>query len=360
MSTATIGPFRRVDGHSFTAALDPALFPESDGVDDPMRSCLVVSEDGVDLGPPHTSHQLIALHGGGAYSHWAGTLQFSSSDNTDPNENGRRYEVRWDADAYFARKARHALGIVRSWSQRLPDGLEAFRGKTVVEIGPGRDMGTLLALAALGAARVVGFDRFTGAWQADWHEPFIKALAGVLGEIEAPTDAGVLDRVLAARSFSAGQIEMISEPFERAGRRLGGGADVSVSHSVFEHFYSVPKAAAALASAMRPGARGVHNVDFRDHRNFGTPLEFLLVRDGAYRRPAANDRYGRGNRVRAGETREMLVRAGFKEVVFIPDQIADAGYLAALEERLRSAPSRFRGWRAEDLSVLSGSYVLTR
>ena len=53
-------------------------------------------EDGKPLGPAHALHQSIRDEGGGRYSHWTGNaLIFSTSDNSDPNANGRDYSVEW-------------------------------------------------------------------------------------------------------------------------------------------------------------------------------------------------------------------------------------------------------------------------
>ena len=41
-----------------------------------------------------TPHRLEAKSGAGRYSLWKGRLYFSSSDDSDPRVNGRRYEVR--------------------------------------------------------------------------------------------------------------------------------------------------------------------------------------------------------------------------------------------------------------------------
>ena len=65
----------------------------SDGVDKPRTSRLVVKEDGKPLGPAHSLHADIAETGGGRFSHWDSWVVFSSSDNSDPRENGRNYTV---------------------------------------------------------------------------------------------------------------------------------------------------------------------------------------------------------------------------------------------------------------------------
>jgi pectate lyase len=57
----------------------------------PTSSTLKLFENGKELGPAHTAHKNIRLYGKGRFSHWGNTLYFSSSDNTDPRRNGRKY-----------------------------------------------------------------------------------------------------------------------------------------------------------------------------------------------------------------------------------------------------------------------------
>jgi lysophospholipase L1-like esterase len=55
-------------------------------------SHLSVFEDGKPLGPGNSIHTVIAENGHGRFSFWHGYLYFSSSDNSDPRINGRKYE----------------------------------------------------------------------------------------------------------------------------------------------------------------------------------------------------------------------------------------------------------------------------
>jgi hypothetical protein len=58
------------------------------------RSKLLLYEDGKLLGPPHSAHVEIMAQGKGRWSHWgARSIQFSSSDNSDPRTNGRQYRI---------------------------------------------------------------------------------------------------------------------------------------------------------------------------------------------------------------------------------------------------------------------------
>jgi len=89
-------PFVSDGGHAWMAA---ALWPMPDnmaGWRDGLTTCLY--EDGVRLLRAHTPHDVIRTAGGGLYSHFGRHIWFSTSDNSDPNTNGRRYEVDFTLD----------------------------------------------------------------------------------------------------------------------------------------------------------------------------------------------------------------------------------------------------------------------
>jgi len=76
-------------GHCWKAPVGRRLISDRDG-----QSRLRLFEDGRELPHPHAAHDLIRTLGAGRYSHWGDAVFFSSSDNTDPSVNGRRYTVR--------------------------------------------------------------------------------------------------------------------------------------------------------------------------------------------------------------------------------------------------------------------------
>ena len=60
------------------------------------RRCPVeLWEDDSVLGPAHLVHSAIRETGKGGFSFWRNMLYFSTSDNTNPNTNGRRYTARF-------------------------------------------------------------------------------------------------------------------------------------------------------------------------------------------------------------------------------------------------------------------------
>ena len=54
-------------------------------------SWVQVFEDGKPIGPPHSAHSAVREEGLGRFSHWGSRLYFSTSDNSDPRTNGRKY-----------------------------------------------------------------------------------------------------------------------------------------------------------------------------------------------------------------------------------------------------------------------------
>lgn len=91
-------PLWHADGHAWYAFVGhDALADDASG----NCSILQLFEDDRPLGPAHTIHDDIRKTGLGSYSHWRGGLYFSTSDNSRPQTNGRRYTVRlgdavWD------------------------------------------------------------------------------------------------------------------------------------------------------------------------------------------------------------------------------------------------------------------------
>ena len=63
----------------------------ADATETPTRSPLVLCEDGDLMGTPHSLHADIMKAGRGRFSHWGNSMIFSTSDNTNPNANGRAY-----------------------------------------------------------------------------------------------------------------------------------------------------------------------------------------------------------------------------------------------------------------------------
>lgn len=87
-------PFVRETGNCWQKDLQEYGIMPGDGMTMSRNSPLKLMEDDITLGPAHTMHETIRIYGKGCYSHWGDVLYFSTSDNTDPNTNGRVYSIK--------------------------------------------------------------------------------------------------------------------------------------------------------------------------------------------------------------------------------------------------------------------------
>src|SRR5262249_53002691 len=81
--------------HAFYFQVPPAyraLSPDTMAAS--HSSSLFLAENGAILRERHEAHTDINGRGGGRYSHWGEYVVFSTSDNSDPRNNGRNYTIR--------------------------------------------------------------------------------------------------------------------------------------------------------------------------------------------------------------------------------------------------------------------------
>jgi hypothetical protein len=88
-------PFVRFLNSDFgVIAQDKSFVGLADSVDNNERSPIEIYEDDKRLEPAHSTHADVAKIGYGRFSHWrndGAIFAFSSSDNSDPQTNGRAY-----------------------------------------------------------------------------------------------------------------------------------------------------------------------------------------------------------------------------------------------------------------------------
>jgi ubiquinone/menaquinone biosynthesis C-methylase UbiE len=64
---------------------------------------------------------------------------------------------------------------------------------------------------------------------------------------------------------------------EDVGELPDGSIDIHYSNATFEHLADIPASIAQLGRITKPGGVGFHQIDFRDHRNFDRPLDYLTI-----------------------------------------------------------------------------------
>jgi hypothetical protein len=228
-----------------------------------------------------------------------------------------------------------------------------YEGVTVLEIGPGETLGSAVLLACAGATVSVA-DRFLAPWDPEFHDPFYRALlAKVASRGEAYTapirrllDTGTFGRdVVRCHPFAAEELWKIRDRF-----------DVVLSNAVLEHVQSIETTAENLAAVTAAGGYGFHQVDFRDHRDFTRPLEYLTMSRTDFERIRQRTFCEGGCQWRVSTFGAAFEAAGFSHTVS-PNLMADPQYVRDVRPRLHP---EFAGHTDEDLAAASAFFVLRR
>ena len=394
ISRPLVGPYLHESEYCYSAPL-PELQDLADDADQGRLSPLLLFEDGKQLGPTHSDRRYITSVGRGHFVHAKDRLFFSTPDNSDPNTNGRTYSFTVSPRLYgrsASVPASHRTNRVdpgcldeavssaltgsdaiagllveenaatKDASRRAADPgdfRQLIRGKTVLDLSPGSDYGVAMMLACYGA-KPVAVDPFPVRWNAGFHPKFFRMLSEQTTGCEGSCDAGPLQGLIDANSFVDEIIQREQSYVENIGL-ADESVDVVFSRAAFEHHYDLRAAFEQLYRVTKPGGVGLHWVDFRDHRDFDRPLEYLLLPENEFRHQFGLYRGDIGNRCRPDEVGKILRECGFDFVCFEATRHADERYLQDFVTRLeQAAGSPYRGYAADDLQVLGGFFHLRK
>lgn len=361
-----------------------------DTVGSVSKSVLRLFEDEVELGPWRAPHEMIRQTGRGGFSHWERALFFSTSDNSDPSSNGRKYRIlastqsergeckswhkghatigslpiNYESPArrvnYVDTDAEYALECARSYLTIIPGGRKGLVQKAVLELGPGPSFATALVLKAWGAAMVAVSDRYLVQFDAKYHGALYRQLANML-LVEDPTVNVKPLEICAEAGHLQEQVCSRELPLEHMSREFQSFFHFTFSNAVLEHLYSPNEALAALYTITAPGGLGVHQVDFRDHRNFDQPLEYLLLDEMSFAQMFDQSHGECGNRFRPFQMEYLFRQAGFQKVKFRSNLETPPDYLMELLPRLRAARSSlFSDINKEFLVSTGGQFVVEK
>jgi SAM-dependent methyltransferase len=238
---------------------------------------------------------------------------------------------------------------------KLVGGRERLAGRSVLEVGPGQDLGLPLILIGLGASCTV-VDRYPVQWDPEFHPRYYCELL-VAVQAEMPeVDGGAIETVLRHREHAGDRLRVQRGGLEEIDDVPEGSIDVTYSNAALEHVVDVERAVVALARITRRGGVGFHQTDFRDHRTFDRPLEFLTYEEDEFRAVLEERAWSCGNRVRPSEFLAAFDRAGFIARLE-PNLMAEAAYL---RDVLSRSIARFRAMDPVDVGVLGGRFILER
>lgn len=178
---------------------------------------------------------------------------------------------------------------------------DLFRGKRVLEIGPGDTRAMALLARCEGAAAWEGFDAFDiQSRDARYTKAIYDAL--LLARGETRTARELLDGCIVHTSLAS---------LERGGAVSGARFDVVISRAVLEHVRDLDALFATLARVTRRDAVLVHKVDLRAHGiEHDHALDFLRFSERAWR--AMSSHVDLPNRVRVASYLELAERHGLR------------------------------------------------
>jgi hypothetical protein len=268
--------------------------------------------------------------------------------NTTP-VNFRRQEASPEA---IDRDVSYAIQVADSYVSKFPEGAADLAGLAILELGPGPSLGTAVVLACYGA-RVAVSDRYLTSWDTAYHRPFYEALLLKLSEKDRVVSRDPIQLLLNEDGFVPAAVECIDKSVEELGDLEPATYDIVLSNAVLEHVQDVPRSIFNLGLITAAGGLNVHQVDFRDHRDFDHPLEYLTLDSKTFWQMFTERKGECGNRWRHFAMGKEFERAGFSLDRFTPNMYATAEYLEDLKPRVHSD---FESLSDEDLAVLSGCY----
>lgn len=263
------------------------------------------------------------------------------------------------SDEAIARDTRYAIQVFTSYIQPLPGGVEALRGKTVVELGPGNNLATCLCMAAFGA-KPYAVDRFSVPWSDAYHSKLYASVRDELLRQFPSASAAPFDLCLEFRRHTPPAVWQLPCPAE-AMMLPDASVDLTMSCAVLEHVYDAALASLELARVTRAGGYAIHQVDFRDHRDFSRPLEYLLLGRAEFSKLFDSCHAECGNRIRPKELSTFFQKAGFAIEQITGNWHPEPEYFAGFLPRLRAAKeSEYCDIAEEDLRDISAFCVAQR
>ncbi len=215
---------------------------------------------------------------------------------------------------------------------------ESITGKTVLELGPGSNLGTGLILLSRGAKKYLAIDVFDSVQYTQ--EVFYDHLFERLG-------CDALRAELAHQYEPDGRIHYMVDPQFRI-ERIDEPVDVIFSHSAFEHFDDVAEVIRQITAISAPGTTIISRVDLQTHE-LGVrdcdPLNIYRYSDTLWR--WLGDK-GAPNRTRTPEYQRILEDHGW-EAEIEPVRTLTREYV---DKMLPGLIRRYQNFGTEEMGIL--------
>jgi hypothetical protein len=233
---------------------------------------------------------------------------------------------------------------------------EYLKDKVLLEVGPGQDFGISLVLMGFGLKKMLLIDKFFCKWDENFHPVYYRTLLKKVEHYYPEIDFSDLKNVINCNDHVSERFELLATGLENIPDIPDESVDITFSNACFEHLTDTEAAIKELGRITKPGGIGFHQIDFRDHRNFDEPLEFLTMPDIIFNRVFALSKGYLGNRLRYNDFAHYFKTSGF-EHRFSADMFAEESYL---DEILKCANSKFKMIPIDNIRILSGRFFLNK
>jgi len=217
---------------------------------------------------------------------------------------------------------------------------DALKGKRILELGPGDNLGVALKFLAAGADSVVCLDRFYSKRNAEHELAIYKAIREKLStEEQARFDQAV--NLTNGVEFNPQKLQSVyGVTLEGFANKLSNEKfDLILSCAVLEEIYDPDPVFAAMNRLLAQGGSLVHVIDLGDYGMFRDqgmhPLTFLTISESIYRRMASDS--GLPNRKRLRYYQEKMKEFGYESKFFVTSVLPNG----RLEPAAEYAPGKF-------------------
>jgi hypothetical protein len=306
------------------------------------------------------------------YDNWRTKKRFHSG-NTESMHGSTHSKLTLDASLDYIER------VFQDYLTYSQLSLDHFRGKKILEVGPGDNFGVALKFLAAGAEQVVCLDKFYSKRNEDQQLSIYKALREKTeGEWRERFDCAI--KLGTGLDLNPDKLRYVhGVGIEESDRWLDRGSfDFIISRAVIQDVYQIDAAFSAMDNLLVPGGYMLHKIDYSDQGMFSSremnPLTYLTIPEPVYRLMAVDS--GKPNRKLASYYRQksrelnydarLFVTAIFGQGDLVPhkekielNRDYSRATLSLIESIRPKLTSPFRGLPDEEL-VASGGFLIAR
>lgn len=248
--------------------------------------------------------------------------------------------------------------VIKEWAEQLSEYSKntiSLKGQSILELGPGADLGVGLILLAKGAKKYHALDRHSLVYSAP--KQFYQELFQGLEEARDGADVDTLRTQLEMTlNGNNDRLDYVVRKDFDVMTFKGQDIDMVLSQAAFEHFNDIGQVFAKLGSVVRRGAVMVAEVDLQTHTRWireADPLNIYRYSDFIYNLFKFP---GSPTRVTPSEYKTLLQNNGWQNVQITPLVVLEDEYMSRIQHTLNQ---RFHN-RNDDMKILSMMICATK